>query len=125
MDGKLLNDKIDTICRVNSGIEFDAFGGKPVPYIGWYWRLVDFDNFDRRFGVMPASENLDNIPLVGFMENNKWGYRSVRATEEQWKEIRRLLEIAADEPSDGNLKAVNDAIQSLKEAGNDYQIGCW
>lgn len=118
MDSKLLNDKIGNICAYDSSIEFNAFGGKPIPYIGWFWRDVDFDNFDRYFGVIPVDSGYDDDenhekPLVGFMENNKWNYDLLQASEREWKEIRRLLEIAANDSTDENLKVVNDAIQNL------------
>jgi hypothetical protein len=122
MDGKELNDKIKELCQYDKEKAFIAFGGKPIPYIGWYWRDIDFDNFDRRFGVIPANDKPEGYPLVGFMANNKWFYRSVEATKEQWNEIRRLLEIVADDPTKENLSNLNDKIQGLIDPNADYSV---
>ncbi len=115
MDGKVLNYKVKDICAYDSNIDYDAFGGKPIPYIGWYWRSFNFDNFDRLFGIIPAKETPDGKPIVGFMENNKWDYDYVQADEEEWREIRQLLEIAVDDPTNENLNSVHVAIQNLHD----------
>jgi hypothetical protein len=41
--------------------------GKALPYLGWYWRSVDW--------TRPVSIG-NGGGLVGFMESNKWGYES-------------------------------------------------
>lgn len=61
---KELNELVSRYADYNdddSGAE-----GKRVPYIGWFWRSVDFANEDYRIG--------DCGEFIGFMENNKWGY---------------------------------------------------
>lgn len=42
--------------------------GKRVPYIGWYWRSVDFASPEPYIPIGHCGE------FVGFMENNKWDY---------------------------------------------------
>lgn len=119
MNSEELNRRISEICDESEIYGFQAFGGKTIPYIGWYWRTVDFDRTDGyAFGVMPphagsAFESACTEPHVGFMENNKWDYDYVHANAEQWAEIKRLLIAAVTEPSVATLKAANDAIQAL------------
>lgn len=119
MTSEELNKRIAEICDGESGISFEAFGGKIVPYIGWYWRNVNFDAEDCIFGIIPECEDEPfgepHGTLIGFMENNKWGYDAVFAKGEVWKEIRRLLEVAVTEMTNESFRAVNDAIQALKK----------
>ncbi len=115
MTSKELNDKIDEICD-NSEL-YECFGGKSIPYIGWFWRNVNFDTKTHTFGIMDI-ENEDDEPsssirIVGFMENNKWDYDEKVCPEELWEEIKDLLEWAVENPSYESLKSVNDAVQSI------------
>jgi hypothetical protein len=106
MDSKELNERIEKICDDDN--LYKAFGGKAIPYVGWFWRDVNFDTEDCLFGVLPDGK-------LGFMENNKWNYDYHYCEPEDWQEIRRLLEIAVAAPSRESLKAVDDKIQSLRD----------
>lgn len=103
-----LNQKIAELCDNErykiSGLEST---GNCIPYIGWYWRDVDFTTDTYSFG--------DCHEFIGFMENNKWGYDYVEASEEQWNLIKDLLLTAVDNPSDENLQAVFDEIQKCSD----------
>lgn len=90
-----------------------CIGQKIIPYIGWYWRTVYFDDTSAGYGlgVIPAhtGEGNDNWkndimsaalramnppnkkPLVGFMENNKWGYPTIHLNSEEWEQLKRLI----------------------------------
>ena len=114
------SDELNRRIKVFDGIDdvpYDAFGGKPVPYIGWFWREVNFDRVSPggayEFGAIPVRAEGNDVPLVGFMENNKWGYDYVWADEEQWTEIKRLLVGAVEDPTPKNFERANVAIQSL------------
>jgi len=111
-----LNAKIRDLDNQDPPI-FDAFGGsgKPIPYIGWYWRDVDFDSDGCWFGIIPVGADGNSKPLVGFMESNKWGYREIRVRGETWANIRALAEAAAENPTVETLTALNDAVQALAE----------
>ena len=87
---------------------YETYGGKTIPYIGWYWRRVNFDSSDYYFGVLPGGE-------LGFMENNKWDYEVCHCSPMDWKMIRRLLETALLNQTHENFKAVDDKIQSLAD----------
>jgi len=86
--------------------------GKSVPYIGWYWRNVDF----KEYGYYPLGEIPDMF--IGFMVNNKWGYKSWYPMEDQAKEIHRLLinAVLSDETKD--FQELFNYIQTCKEVRN-------
>lgn len=90
---------------------YDAFGGKPVPYFGWFWRRVDFDSPTCRFAVAPDD---DGVSCVGFCEDNKWGYPEIEATPEQFAEIKRLLIHAATVKTAEAFAAADAAIQGVR-----------
>lgn len=117
MDSQSLNDRLSALdtSPLANAFEFQ----KPIFYIGWYWRTVDFDAETCTFGVVPPGTDGNCTPLVGFMENNKWGYPTVRATEPQWTEIKALLIAAAENPSKETCDAVNAAMQKLAD-GRDF-----
>ena len=110
MNSEELNQRIKEIC--NSNTEFDAFGGKPIPFVGWFWREVNFDSETYQFGIIPSDKDYDH-DLVGFMENNKWDYSYVRANKDEWKYIKKLLTCAVEKPTNEKLESVNNAIQDL------------
>lgn len=105
MDSKTLNEKIAEIC--DDDTHYEAFGGKSIPYIGWFWRRVNFDRKDYAFGVLPGGE-------LAFMENNKWGYLRQYCEPEDWVLIKQLLVEAVTDPCRDTLQAVDDKIQSLR-----------
>ena len=94
---------------------YEAFGGKAIPYIGWFWRTVNFDSEAYYFGVLPEYKGLDRNDKVrlGFMENNKWDYDYCFCPSIDWHEIKQLIEEAVKNPTHDTLKAVDDKIQSL------------
>jgi len=107
-----LNRRIAELCDEPEDCGgFEAFGGKSIPYVGWFWRTVNF-GIGRgpitQFGILPGGE-------VGFMERNKWGYSSVTATDEQWENIKELLEDAVLDPARDRFEKVYDAIQGLRQ----------
>ena len=63
MDNEELNLWIMDHC---DNEEHEIEGGKCIPYIGWFWRTVDFES-----GSVPIG-NCGSF--IGFMENNKWDY---------------------------------------------------
>jgi len=88
--------------------------GKAVPYYGWFWRFVDFD---QRIVLAYADKTGHDVPpWVGFCQKNKWSYPTYRATLKQSAEIRRLCEAFADNPTKETSLAIFDYLQSLKPA---------
>jgi len=78
MDSEEINKRID---------KADDAGEKVLPYMGWYWRDVDFDN-----GPITLGLSYGDIQ-VGFMENNKWGYEEliIEKTHPLFNEIKELI----------------------------------
>lgn len=112
-----LNLKIAEICD-DTSIGFEAFGGKAVPYIGWFWRHVDFDDGEcHELGILPGIEDpfdSNDKPRVGFMVNNKWGYEYVPAVKgKRWEAIRAALVKAVTTRDAADLGAANSLIQAL------------
>ncbi len=113
-----LNKQIAELCGDGEAVFEVMDTGKPIAYIGWFWRTVNFDAETYDFGIIPAgmeemfSEPTEQ-PMVGFMENNKWDYDYVHADAGQWKNIKALLVTAVQEKTAAALRAVNDAIQAL------------
>ena len=116
MTSEELNARLREIEDESERYGYEAFGGKAIPYIGWYWRDVNFDHDGKYpFGILPIMDGLDanDTPRVGFMENNKWDYEYVYAAAEQWAEIKRLLTEVAQRPCRETLAAADAAIQAL------------
>lgn len=86
-----LNDTLNDFVAQLTGdetINDDAPHGKPVPFIGWYWRNTDFAGGRIPLGWLnQPSEGL----FCGVMENNKWGYRERLMTDEEVAVFVRFL----------------------------------
>ena len=112
-----LNKKLAEIADESEKYGFEAFGGKALPYIGWYWRNVNFDREDGyEFGILPVIKSdweTNTKKQIGFMENNKWDYDEVHANADQWKKIKTLLVAVANNPCEQTLSDVYIAIQAL------------
>lgn len=68
--------------------EYDPRGhGKRLPYIGWYWRSVQFSVPT----LIPIGHCGD---FIGFMENNKWDYPSRYLTEEEAMKLIQIIDEA-------------------------------
>ncbi|GAG80631.1 unnamed protein product, partial [marine sediment metagenome] len=60
----------DLDCDTGPDYNVDGYtedSGKIVPYIGWFWRVVPFNEKKLTLGSIPSG-------FIGFMENNKWDY---------------------------------------------------
>ena len=90
--------------------EKDAHGhGKRVPYIGWFWRRVTFSAGTISLG--------DCGEFVGFMENNKWGYRERSTTAEEFVRIMTIIDEAMklDEQGGSLDKIIESTNAKLEE----------
>jgi hypothetical protein len=73
--------------------------GKRLPYIGWYWRSVDFAR--KRITVGDCGD------FIGFMENNKWGHPERDLSPDECDHVIDLLWRARREGSrGGNLAEI-------------------
>ena len=109
MNSAELNKRIADLCDNEAYVVRGLEGtGKCIPYIGWYWRTVDFDRETDSLG--------DCGDFVGFMERNKWGYSYVAVDKARWAQLKSLLEAVVLEPSSASLQAVFDFMQGLRIA---------
>lgn len=113
MNSGTLNKKI---ADLDGNEEYTVKGlessGKCIPYIGWFWRQVDFDS---EIWLGYTDETGFDFPMfVGFMENNKWGYPEFKCTPEQTDQIKSLLVEAVESPCNETLQKAFDYIQSLR-----------
>ena len=107
MTSQELNAKLAELCD-NESYTVQGLEGtdKCIPYIGWFWRVVDFDAETCRLG--------DCGQFVGFMQKNKWGYDGFVIEGGRWAQLKSLLETAATGPSNETLQAVFDYMQGLR-----------
>lgn len=83
--------------------------GKLVPYLGWWWRAVDWDR--------------DSIYLSfhggiwWFCQNDKWGYPGAYTTGGGASVVRRFAELLVRDPTDATLDAFFKVIQVAGEQG--------
>lgn len=80
---------------------------KPVLYMGWYWREVDFDK-DIHLAVTSDG-------TTGFCENNKWGYRQFRLTTEQKTELLGVIDKAIATHDWDDVRAINVLMRTYGE----------
>ncbi len=113
MDSDKLNDEIrkaEDEDREKSRVIGMENSGKIFPYIGWFWREV---NFDRLLPLAECEGDIgDDKGFVGIIVNNKWGYDEWETTEEQRGEIKALFEKAVAAHNQDGYQALFDYVQT-------------
>ena len=101
--------------------------GKSLAYIGWYWRDIDFTepfilgHCKSEGTIIPGVGVFESAAdFIGFMENNKWGYKEIRVSKifyeifiDKIREIKFANE-RTDKLSLDSLREINDLIQSQR-----------
>lgn len=118
MNSKEINDEICKLDDVDPPIYESCIGKKLIPYIGWFWRTVNFDTNTYSLGVIPPYGNDGDIDSndsykVGFMENNKWDYNEFKIGKVEWGILKHLITTALIDKTKEAFKAVDDYMQSL------------
>jgi len=83
--------------------------GKRIPYIGWYWRSVDFAN---------KSISIGNCgDYIGVMENNKWDYPERLLTENECDKVIEIIDEAMEKnQKGGELRSIrNQTVEALEK----------
>lgn len=84
---EIVNGELNRLVARYADYDDDESGdhgdGKRVPYIGWYWRNVDFVGGDFHVGHCGS--------FIGFMENNKWDYPERRLTPDEAKRVTAIV----------------------------------
>jgi hypothetical protein len=79
-----LNQILDTVDR-------DSNGDKPIPYIGWLWKTIDFTQ-PISIAVIPKEVIHTNYHYVGLVFDNLWKYPEYKLSNEEISQLRDLLE---------------------------------
>ena len=122
-----LNKKIGLLDTLENSDELAIKGGKCIPYIGWFWRNVNFDAETYSFGII-CNDNFteedvalglkpveEQYFMTGFMENNKWNYPYTRhTTKEEWIIIKDMLCEVVDNTIKENVTKLWNYIQDIK-----------
>jgi hypothetical protein len=117
MNSKEINEaicKIDEDGLSKQNIYKSSIGEKIIPYIGWFWRNIDFDADSVWLGVLPEYksqfEKNDKV-RCGFMENNKWGYEEFEVKGSEWQHLKELIIIALKNQTEDNFRRIDDYMQ--------------
>lgn len=82
--------------------------GKVVPYMGWWWRDIDFDA-----PTVPLGRTNENVSsseqLVAFMANNKWYYPERYVPTEL---VRPAVEAFVKDRSTETARDLYDAVRA-------------
>lgn len=70
--------------------------GKRVPYLGWFWRTINFSDLSQ----IPIGKGPN---FIGFMANNKWYYDERFLTIDEAKHVIALIDSAISEYHAGGL----------------------
>jgi hypothetical protein len=94
----------------------DKDDSKRVPYIGWYWRDVDWSDLEH-IPVASCGE------FIGFIMNNKWGYEQRYLTKDEAVKVVEIIDKAMENKGgllsniiaerDKHLKELWDYMQTL------------
>lgn len=110
-EDELVNLIYNDWIRDHSDLDVDfGDGGKSIPYIGWFWRQVDFVNKSVSIG--------DCGEFIGVMENNKWDYRGRLMTEQEVDKFIEYIDTAIKSSNESEcnkvLRWLWDWFQTLK-----------
>ena len=126
MNNKGINEAIWALDGNNESVYQSSMGGKIIPYIGWYWREVNFEAESCWLGILPIYKN-PILPLldsnkkvsVAFMQSNKWGYESFEVKGRNWKKLCRLIKKAVTSLEAKAFREVDLFMQSLLPEGKE------
>lgn len=90
--------------------------GKRIPYMGWYWRHIEFSNLQ----YIPIGVARGNR-YVGFMANNEWDYDERYLTEDEAHHVILLIDEAMALSQEGGelKKIIQNTRDKLREL-HDY-----
>lgn len=112
---EIVNKELNEIVAKFADYEDDEGDGMRVPYMGWYWRDVDFAGADPYITIGTDGTT------VAFMENNKWGYPERRLLPEEVATVRRLV-CEAREAQYASGDIIDNVKAKLRELG-EYVSG--
>lgn len=102
------NDFLRSRADFNDEQEKVAGRGKRLPYIGWFWRHLEFSD-----GALPLGNCGE---FVGFIADNKWDYPERMTAPEEFAQIMAIIDAAmkANEQG-GEINAIEAATNAELE----------
>lgn len=98
----------------------DCLHGKAIPYLGWFWRGIDFKGPPIPIGEARLKEG---APFVGFMANNKWGYPERCLTEDERLQVIAYLDKAMESEGEGRNAALVELWDYMQTLGTETTDG--
>jgi hypothetical protein len=91
----------------------EILNGKRVPYLGWFWRHLEFHEGKLPLGFCDG--------YVGFMANNKWDYHERNTTPEEFVSIMGFIDAAMTAgEAGGELTTIHRNIRAELKKLRDY-----
>lgn len=115
LERMLFNARYNDFCSARCDVDDDKFphveNGKRIPYMGWFWRSVNF--YDRRITIGFRGG------YVGFMGNNKWDHDERDLSAPEVDKLMGFLDAAMQESRKGGdlaeiVKNVNGKLDELR-----------
>lgn len=126
MTSEQINERLAAIDSADAGPSIPrplASSGKSLPYLGWWWRAVDWDVGRFWLSTMGDPAAGDGWRW-GFCVNDKWDYGGVTCTELHSKVIRIAAVALATEPTSDTLEAFFTAVQLGGDLGDKDCAEC-
>jgi hypothetical protein len=86
------NDFLSKYCNYKDNekpFNKEISNGKRVPYMGWFWRPLDFYSKQIPIGFSDDGDN-----YVAFMAKNKWYYDERNLTESEFNQVMEIIDEA-------------------------------
>lgn len=107
-EAETINKIYNDFLAKHSDTEADfGMGGKSVPYIGWFWREINFHS--KYIPIGNCGE------FIGFMANNKWGHPERDLLIYEVDKVIELIDEAMHLEKDGSEEDVQEALKNLWE----------
>jgi len=119
LEATILDDQYNDFLRSRSDADekdddyADILNGKRIPYMGWFWRHLEFSD-----GHLPLGFDQG---YVGFMANNKWDHHERNTTPEEFSKIMGFIDDAmVAEQRGGELRSIESDVRSHLKLLRDY-----
>lgn len=98
LEAAVINEFYNDWCRNNSD---PGSGGpsKTIPYMGWFWRDMDFAGKDFTVADNQTGDYAEDNHFIAFCENNKWGFDQRQMTPDEAVTFINFIDAAMNAPS--------------------------
>lgn len=117
LEAAILDSEYNEFLRARADYHVDEHDkhnhGKRLPYIGWFWRHLEFSD-----GTLPIG---DCGQFIGFIANNKWNYSERLTTSDEFARIMTIIDEAmALNQQGGLMKEIVDNTNAKLDELWDY-----